>query len=113
MKIKLRAAVGKLSMVFFYPTKTVTTNNTDRMKQAGVDHKCEFAKAVMHALGKKWKNENQIDCFEPRNRKDFWEGKFGVALGKDSVFYLKERILKLFILLKAIKLSLLTNLSSL
>ena len=90
LHILLRASVGKLSRVFFYPTKKVASAKKDMMKAAGIVHNAEFAKAVRNDLVNRWPKDKDVKWMKSESWKGLFDGEFEVNVGIDSVLLLKE-----------------------
>ena len=91
LRLIMKSAVGKLSRLFFYPTNKVTMATQERMREAGVDHKCEFAKALNQQIMAMWpKDREEVEWMKKGSWRDLWEGKIGIQVGMEAVTLLKE-----------------------
>ena len=82
--LMLKASVGKLLRIFFYPTNRATSATKERMKEGGVDHKCEFAVALQKETNARWPEDNDVEWMKKENWNKLWEGKYCVTVGMDS-----------------------------
>ena len=62
----------------------------ERMLAAGVDNKCEFAKAVTTMFARKWPTDKPVPWFDDvESKKKWWDGEFGHNIGQKCMFYLR------------------------